>query len=43
MFDVAQVRAAVARSKKHGRVAIIMTGNLKTHTPHGSLLVREPG
>ena len=36
-----QVRAAVARSKEHGRVAIIITDNLKTHTAQGSLLVRS--
>ncbi len=38
-----QVRAAVARSKRRGRVAIVITDNLKAHTPAGSLLVREPG
>jgi DDE superfamily endonuclease len=38
-----QVRAAVARSKQRGRVAIVIADNLKTHTPAGSLLVREPG
>jgi transposase len=36
-----QVRAAVARSKRRGRVAIVMTDNLKAHTPAGSLLVRS--
>ncbi len=36
-----QVRAAVARSKERGRVAIVMTDNLKTHTSAGSLLVRR--
>ena len=36
-----QVRAAVARSKQRGRVAIVMADNLKTHTPAGSLLVRR--
>src|SRR2546422_3336021 len=36
-----QVRAAVARSKQHGRVAIVIADNLKTHTPAGSLLVRR--
>ena len=36
-----QVRAAVARSKDRGRVAIIITDNLKTHTAQGSLLVRS--
>ncbi len=34
-----QVRAAVARSKLRGRVAILITDNLKTHTSQGSLLV----
>ena len=38
-----QVRAAVARSKRRGRVAIVIVDNLKTHTAAGSLLVREPG
>jgi hypothetical protein len=36
-----QVRAAVARSKERGRVAIVKTSNLKTHTSAGSLLVRR--
>jgi transposase len=36
-----QVRAAVARSKVRGRVAIIIADNLKTHTAQGSLLVRS--
>ena len=36
-----QVRAAVARSKERGRVAIVITDNLKTHTSAGSLLVRN--
>ncbi len=36
-----QVRAAVARSKRRGRVAIVIADNLKTHTPAGSLLVRS--
>ena len=36
-----QVRAAVARSKARGRVAIIIADNLKTHTSAGSLLVRR--
>jgi hypothetical protein len=35
-----QVRAAVARSKACGRIAIVITDNLKTHTAQGSLLVR---
>jgi transposase len=36
-----QVRAAVARSKRRGRIAIVITDNLKTHTSAGSLLVRS--
>ena len=36
-----QVGAAVARSKLRGRVAILITDNLKTHTSQGSLLVRS--
>jgi hypothetical protein len=36
-----QVRAAVARSKKRGRLAIVIADNLKTHTSAGSLLVRD--
>ena len=32
-----QVRAAVTRSKARGRVAIIITDNLKTYTAQGSL------
>ena len=36
-----QVRAAVARSKRRGRVAIVIADNLKTHTSAGSLLVRR--
>jgi len=36
-----QVRAAVARSKHRGRVAIVIADNLKAHTPAGSLLVRS--
>jgi DDE superfamily endonuclease len=40
MCDVAQVRAAVARSQQRGRVAIVIADNLKTHTSAGSLLVR---
>jgi hypothetical protein len=36
-----QVRAAVARSKQRGRVAIVKASNLKTHTSAGSLLVRS--
>jgi DDE superfamily endonuclease len=38
-----QVRAAVARSTRRGRVAIVIADNLKAHTAAGSLLVREPG
>ena len=36
-----QVRAAVARSKRRGRVAIVIADNLKVHTPAGSLLVHS--
>jgi transposase len=36
-----QVCAAVARSKRRGRIAIVITDNLKTHTSAGSLLVRS--
>jgi transposase len=36
-----QIRAAVARSKQRGRVAIVIADNLKTHTASGSLLVRS--
>jgi transposase len=36
-----QVRAAVARSQRRGRVAIVITDNLKVHTSAGSLLVRS--
>jgi len=36
-----QVRAAVARSQRRGRVAIVLADNLKTHTTAGSLLVRH--
>jgi transposase len=36
-----QIRAAVARSKQRGRVAIIIADNLRTHTSAGSLLVRS--
>jgi hypothetical protein len=43
MSDVAQGRAAVARSEARGRAVIIIADNLKTHTAQGSLLVREPG
>ena len=36
-----QVRAAVERSRRRGRVAIVLADNLKTHTARGALLVRE--
>ena len=36
-----QMRVALARSRQRGRVAIVLTDNLKTHTPRGSRLVRE--
>ena len=36
-----QVRAAVARSQRRGRIAIVLADNLKTHTSAGSLLVRS--
>jgi hypothetical protein len=42
-WDVEKVRAAVARSTRRGRIALVMTDNLKTHSSAGSLLVREPG
>ena len=35
-----QVRAAGERSRKRGRVALVIADNLRTHTPRGSLLVR---
>jgi len=35
-----QLRVAVARSKRRGRVAIVIADNLKAHTPAASLLVR---
>ena len=41
MCNAEQVRAAVARSKERGRVAIVIADNLKTHTSAGSLLVRN--
>ena len=41
MSNASQVRAAVARSTSHERVAIIIADNLKTHTAQGSLLVRS--
>jgi DDE superfamily endonuclease len=37
----AQVRAAVARSRAHGHIAIVIADNLRTHTPAGSKLVRQ--
>jgi transposase len=36
-----QVQAAVARSKRRGRVALVITDNLRAHTAAGSLLVRS--
>jgi transposase len=36
-----QVRAAVARSTRRGRLAIVIADNLKAHTSAGSLLVRH--
>ena len=36
-----QVRAAVARSRARGRLAIVMADNLRTHTAAGSTLVRQ--
>jgi DDE superfamily endonuclease len=36
-----QVRAATARSKQRGRVAIVIADNLRTHTAAGLLLVRS--
>jgi len=40
MSFASQVRAAVARSKARGRIAIVIPDKLKTHTAQGSLLVR---
>ena len=37
----AQVRAAVARSRARGRIAIVIVDNLRPHTPAGSKLVRQ--
>jgi hypothetical protein len=37
----AQVRAAVARSRAHGHMALVIVDNLRTHTPAGSKLVRQ--
>jgi hypothetical protein len=36
----AQLRAAVARSRQRGRVAIVLADNLRPPTPRGSRLVR---
>jgi hypothetical protein len=36
-----QLRAAVARSRARGRVAIVIADNLKTHTPRGAKAVRQ--
>src|SRR6266550_3148438 len=36
-----QVRAAVARSRDRGRIALVITDKLKTHTSAGSLIVRS--
>ena len=36
-----QVRAAVARSTRRGRVALVIADNLRAHTAAGSLLVRS--
>lgn len=38
-----QVRAAVARSKERGRVAIVITDNLKTHTAAAKLWPEKAG
>jgi transposase len=37
----AQVRAAVARSRARGHMAIVIVDNLRTHTPAGSKFVRQ--
>ena len=37
----AQVRAAVARARMQGRMAIVLVDNLRTHTSAGSKLVRQ--
>jgi hypothetical protein len=37
----AQVRAAVARSRAHGHMALVIVDNLRTHTAAGSRLVRQ--
>jgi hypothetical protein len=36
-----QMRRAVARSQARGRVAIVLADNARTHTPEGSLWVRQ--
>ena len=36
-----QVKAAVGRSQARGRVAMVIVDNLRTHTPAGSLQVRQ--
>jgi transposase len=35
------VRAAVARSRPRGRLALVLVDNLRTHTPAGAKLVRQ--
>src|SRR5215831_12354180 len=37
----AQIRAAVARSRARGRMALVIVDNLRTHTSAGSKLVRQ--
>jgi transposase len=37
----AQVRAAVARSRAQGRMALVIVDNLRTHRPAGSKLVHQ--
>ena len=37
----AQLRRAVERSQRRGRIAIVLLDNLGIHTPKGSLLLRE--
>ena len=36
-----QVHTAVARSKRRGRITLVIADTLKTHTSAGSLLVRS--
>jgi transposase len=36
-----QLRAAIARSKERGRIALVIADNLRTHTAAGSRQVRE--